>query len=107
MVNNAQTSNRDRPRIRLEELSNFRGSNPQSFDQQEKTLANLSELIESLGFAVKTSRIASYIRLLAKLRSKAESNLSLTLSDAMEWLHTSIELSQLDLILQAAKDAPT
>jgi hypothetical protein len=91
----------------LEELSNFRGSNPQSFDQQEKTLANLSELIESLGFPVKTSRIASYIRLLAKLRSKAESNLSLTLSDVMEWLHTSIELSQLDIILRAAKDAPT
>ncbi|MBJ7405063.1 MAG: hypothetical protein JHD07_17850 [Bradyrhizobium sp.] len=87
-------------------VSDFRGTNPKSFAEHESSLSDISQLIETLGFSVGNSRIRSYQNVLSALRTKAERDHKLTLSDGMQLLHTSVELHQLGTILRAARGAP-
>lgn len=100
-------STKENPRIRWEELSNYHNYSPRSFAEQHKELEGLSALIESLGFSVKSSRLGSYERLLKSIKQKASYREKLSFSDAMQLIHTSVELNQLRKIFEAASATPS
>jgi hypothetical protein len=106
MMDASKPANPNRGDVKWVEVSNFRGTNPKSFEDQERSLEGISKLIEDFGFSIGTSRIRSYQNVLSKLKAKAEQNSNFELSDGIHLLHTSVELSQLGTILRAARAAP-
>jgi hypothetical protein len=93
-------------RITWSEVSDFRGENIKSFSEQERTLKEVFDLLESFGFAINSSRIRSYRDSLKAIRDKAALNRNLSFDNGMQLLCTIVELTELGKILKAAKTAP-